>query len=305
MFRYNNTIDNGINSDIDSDIDSDSEYTDPSSSKQFNNEILMELSSNRRHRDTTSSQYNMIDAIVQHPFMERLELQEDDLHNCREKIYIIPYKITKYSTESKTEYFVEYHIPDEFLSTTTIPNSNCLDTLVDDTLTNMSGKKKLMGNTKFNDHQYLFVQVRGNDSLGERWITTWDILANKHHFGEKIQQNVIDFFIHYSTVSDLILYKQICPKPISLYTMVDETYLSYIIQNQSIQYCQRDNGSLITLNNFVETDNIKAICFVNDCEFSTNHDDLINLDGIQIKENNHVSWIFKNENEIVSYSTKK
>jgi hypothetical protein len=169
----------------------------------------------------------------------------------------------------------------------------------------MSGKKKLMGNTKFNDHQYLFVQVRGNDSLGERWITTWDILANKHHFGEKIQQNVIDFFIHYSNVSYLILYKQICPKPISLYTMVDETYLSYIIQNQSIQYCQRDNGSLITLNNFVETDNIKAICFVNDCEFSTNHDDLIDLDGIQIKENNHVSWIFKNENEIVSYSTKK
>jgi hypothetical protein len=304
MFRYNNTRDSDSGDSGDSG-DNDIEDTDSSSSNQFNNEILMELSSNRRDRDITSPQYNMIDTIVQHPFMERLKLREDDLHNCREKIYIIPYKTTKHSNEIKTEYFTEYHIPGEILSTTTIPNSNCLDTLVDDKLTNLSGRKKLMGNTKFNGHQYLFVQVRDNDGFGEHWITKWDILANRHHFGEKIQQIVIDFFIHHSTVSDLILHKQICSKPISLYTMVDETYLYFIIKNQSIQYCQRDKGPLITLNKFTETDNIKAICFVEDCVFSTNNRDLIDMGSIQIKENNKASWIFKNENEIVSYSTKK
>jgi len=299
MFWYNNNNNNTI----DDDDDEEDVYMDEIRMKSYDYD---NTNTNTNNNDTCESiQYNMIDMIVQHPFMERLELQMDVLHNCREKIRIIPYKITKHSLIDNVEYFVEYSINDDFLSTNFNSKSNLINDIVDDMLVNLSGKKKMIGYVKFKGHIYLFVQVRDNNGIEGRWITNWDILVNKHCFGEKIQQNVIDFFIHHSNVSDLIYRKQRCSKPMVLYTRIDPTYIEYINRHQSIQYCQMKKEPLITLNHYLENDNIRTICFVEDCDFSTNNRELIAQDSIQIKQDNQILWLFKNENEIVSYSTKK
>jgi hypothetical protein len=295
------------NSTIDSDDEINTSLIDISS-----NEILIPASSNALHNGTVE-ECNIMDGIVQHQFMEHLELQKNLLYASREMIYIIPYRIVKHSISDTIEYYIEYNIPGDFLSTSMIDTSVCIDTVVNEILKNMMGRKKIVGNLKYNDNQYLFVQVRNNNGLNERWITTWDILANKHYFGENIQENVVDFFIHHSTISDLILHKRVCSKPITLYSNVDESYLSYIIENQCIQYCQRERGPIIVLNtwnnnhnNINNNDsNIKIVCFVDERNFSTSEYNLINRDSIRINRNGHIYWIFKNEIEIVSYSTKK
>tara|TARA_B110000967_G_scaffold113721_1_gene116346 strand:+ start:1573 stop:2463 length:891 start_codon:yes stop_codon:yes gene_type:complete len=291
MFRYNNTIDS----------DSDNHNDDTSSIDHSVDEILIHPDHYNNAGKFNSSQYNIVDTIIQHPFIERLLLKLDDLYKCREKIYIIPYKTSKYDNN---DFFIEFYINHDFFSIELMSTNNNVCKMVDNLLENLPGRKKMVGNMKFNGHQYLFVQVRDNSGLNEKWVNEWDILGNKHYFGKKIQKNVIDFFTHNSTISDLILHKRICSKPISLYTQIDESYIPYINQNQSIQYCQRKNEPLIILNEYVENDNIRIVCFVEDCDFSTNNNELRLCDYIQIKRNKQVVWLFKNENKMVSYSIK-
>ena len=290
MFCYNNII------------DSDNEET--SSIDQSIDEILIRTEHYNNDDKINSLQYNIVDTIIQHPFMERLILKLDDLYKCREKIHIIPYKTSKCNKYGNNNCFIEFYINHDFFSIELMSTNNNVCKMVDNLLEKLPGRKKMVGNMKFNGHEHVFVQVRDNIGVNERWVNEWDILGNKHYFGKKFHKNVIDFFTYNSTISDLTLHKQICDKPISLYTYIDESYIPYVNQNQSIQYCQRKNEPLIILNKYVENDNIRIVCFVEDCDFSTKNNELKLSDYIQIKKDKQTGWVFKNENKMVSFSIK-
>ena len=93
------------NSTIDSDDEINTSLIDMSS-----NEILIPVSSNALHNGTVE-ECNIMDEIVQHQFMEHLELQKDVLYASRGMIYIIPYRIVKHSIRDTIEHYIEYNIP--------------------------------------------------------------------------------------------------------------------------------------------------------------------------------------------------
>ena len=137
----------------------------------------------------------------------------------------------------------------------------------------------------------------------------------QHYFGEKIDQNIIDFFTANCEISNLILNRRLCVKPIVLYSYADKSHTEYIKKHNSIQYCQRENDILIKLNQYKSGDNIRSICFIEDTEFSDTYGDLRTRDFIimnshksltngnqeQESSDNDIRWIFKNERNIFSH----
>lgn len=260
--------------------------------------------------ETVDVHTTLIDTIIQHPYVEKLSLDLNKLSHCREKIHLIIYRINKYG-ENTT---VEFYLTTDFLSLH-MTDGLLLATHLNDTLRHIPGTKRIKGDIIVENNIYAFVQVRDNtDHLN--WLSMWDIIVNKQYFGEKINDNVIDFFTVNGEISTLILNKKKCMSPIVLYSYTEMCHLTYINKSRSIQYCQRENSPLIRLNTYKENDNVRTICFIEDMEFSDTLDDLADNNYIIMKDGNdnmgdnknveydnssNIYWIFKNEKHIFSY----
>lgn len=323
MFRYNKLLKlvDGDSSDNDSDNDKlngGAESSDLVDDKPVMYDIQYK-------NDSTVRPGNILDTIVQHPFMEKFSINTYDSLTvdspCREKIYLIVYRINTYNTNNVVEFYLKSH----FLSTDIDIGDN-IAIAVNNTLHHVTGTKRLSGYIMVGNIRHVFVQVRNNRSSSalasapsSNWLTIWDIIVNKHYFGEKIDQNVIDFFTANCEISNLILNRRLCVKPIVLYSYADKSHTEYIKKHNSIQYCQRENDILIKLNQYKSGDNIRSVCFIEDTEFSDTYGDLRTRDfiimnsqksltnGNQEQESsdndnhNDIRWIFKNERNIFSH----
>jgi hypothetical protein len=244
----------------------------------------------------TNIHNDIFSSILRHPYIEYIDNDNLDIHknkkdNKNERNYLVIYRIKTYN---EVNHVVEFYILNDFLSSTT--NTDDVDT----ELQTIYGDKRIKGNVLFNEKKYSFVQVRNNTDTSN-WLNLWDILVYKHYFGYKICDNVIDFFKNYNEVSNLMIGTNICLKPITLYTNIEERYCEYIKRTKSIQYCQSETESLIHLRNFKEGDNIRTTCFVNDRENDKSIRELEYNDYI-VKTNvrEEIEWIFKNDNALFS-----
>jgi hypothetical protein len=314
MFRYNkisNVVGVGVGHD-----DSDSDLSDDSCDdlvikNNGPNDSSISMYDIQPKNETVDVNTTILDTIIQHPYIENLSLDLNNLSQCREKIHLIIYRINKYGQHTT----VEFYLTNDFLSLH-MTDGLILSTHLNDTLRHIPGSKRIKGNIILGNNIYAFVQVRENtDHLN--WLSMWDIIVNKQYFGEKINVNVIDFFTVNCEISTLILNKNKCMSPIVLYSYTEVCHLTYINKSRSIQYCQRENSPLIRLNTYKVNDNVRTICFIEDMEFSDTLNDLADNNYIIIKDSNHhtddsknhqdsnnsndIYWIFKNEKHIFLY----
>ena len=260
-------------------------------------------SDNDDSNEHTNINKDMFSSILRHPYIERIDEYKDDcknnnldIHkNKNERNYLVIYRIKTYNEVNSV---VEFYIVNDFLSST--KNTNNVGT----ELQMIPGDKRVKGNVLFKKKKYSFVQVRNNNDT-RHWLNLWDILVNKHYFGNNICDNVIDFFKYCGEVSNLTIGTTMCLKPITLYTNIEERYCEYITKTKSIQYCQSETESLIHLRNFKEDDNIRTICFVDDREIHDSiheleYNDYIvkNVVGGEIGE---IEWVFNNNNVLFSF----
>jgi hypothetical protein len=224
---------------------------------------------------------NIYDNIIHHPYIENLNL---DL-NKRENTKLIIYRMNKINKDTFIEYYLNI--------------INCLDdkNILLENLSHIEGSKRIKGNTYLNGSKYTIVQIRDNNKI-DNWVILWDILINKHYYGEKIDENIINFFINNYKIDDLYIKEKICKKPTVLYTVIDNKYKKYINKYNSIQYCQNERNVLIYLSEFTEGDNVRNICFVEDIEIDN---DLVNKNYIIERKDEKYWWIFKNDYNIISF----
>ena len=265
-------------------------------------------SDNDDSNEHTNINKDMFRSILRHPYIERIDEYNDDckdnnldIHkNKNERNYLVIYRIKTYNEVNPV---VEFYILNDFLSST--KNIDKVGT----ELQMILGDKYVKGTVLFKEKKYSFVQVRNNNDT-RHWLNLWDILVHKHYFGNKICDNVIDFFKEHGEVTTLMIGKTICLKPITLYTNIEERYCEYIKRTKSIQYCQIETESLIHLRNFKEDDNIRTICFVDDREINDSIHELEYNNYIvknktreeigEIGEIGEIEWIFKNDNALFS-----
>lgn len=258
--------------------------------------------------NTDNESHNLLYNIVQHPFIDNIIFDENMLIN---EFYIIIYRINIFNGF----HYVEYYIDNEFIKLSFKNKSKLID-LHNDIyyITNIEtdGLKKIKGCYNYNNSNFVFVQVRENSQNMEKWVNLWDIIINNYFFDKIFNNDIIDFFIHNSNISNLILNEQICLKPSIFYCRVDDKYIEYINKHKSIQYCQKSNytyGPIIKLNEeYVKNDNVRIICFVDFDDFDDIDDSKINNDLLQVKDfifdkSNNI-WLFKNEYKLLIHTIK-
>ena len=320
MFRYNKLLKLVGSYSSDSDNNSEESNAGAESNELVDDKAVMY--DIHYKNDSTLRPGNILDTIVQHPFMEKISTNTYDSLTvdspCREKIHLIVYRINTYNANNVVEFYLKSH----FLSTDIDIGDN-IAAAVNNTLHHITGTKRLSGYIMIGNIRHVFVQVRNNRSSSapsSNWLTIWDIIVNKHYFGEKIDQNVIDFFTANCEISNLLINRRLCIKPIVLYSYADKSHTEYIKKHNSIQYCQRENDILIKLNQYKSGDNIRSICFIEDAEFSDTYGGLRERDFIIMNNSNKsqitgnqdqeqessdnntdIRWIFKNERNIFSH----
>lgn len=295
MFRYNKLLKM---------IDSDDDVDDVDNLIDDENTTFDIQSKNGEYK----TQGSLLDSIIQHPFMETISIDINTTTTKREKYNIIVYRLGTYGTNK----VVEFYLSHEFLSVHLEIGDNISSNVID-ALRHVAGVKRVLGQLEFDSNRYIFVQTRNNTDMSN-WLNIWDIVCNKHYFGDKLSNIVVDFFTSHIELGTLIQNKRTCILPIVLYSYVDEHHLEYIRKNNSIQYCQREKDTLIRLNRYKLGDNIRTICFVEDTEFSNTYHDLLNRDYILIDQSNeqqnnddtnvsndNIKLIFKNETRIFSH----
>ena len=316
MFRYNKLLKLVGSYSSDSDNNSEESNAGAESNELVDDKAVMY--DIHYKNDSTLRPGNILDTIVQHPFMEKISTNTYDSLTvdspCREKIHLIVYRINTYNANNVVEFYLKSH----FLSTDIDIGDN-IAAAVNNTLHHITGTKRLSGYIMIGNIRHVFVQVRNNRSSSapsSNWLTIWDIIVNKHYFGEKIDQNVIDFFTANCEISNLLINRRLCIKPIVLYSYADKSHTEYIKKHNSIQYCQRENDILIKLNQYKSGDNIRSICFIEDAEFSDTYGGLRERDFIimnsqkspisgnqdqEPSDNDNIKWVFKNERNLFSH----
>lgn len=271
-----------------------------------NNYILPKDEDNNNHHSS-----NILNDIVQHPFINTLStnidsfsLKDNDIQACN----IILYRIRHYNDYHYVEYYVPYNTQNkcrEIVKYNNYSYSDCLVKYVNDHIDHIGGRKRLKGYILYNNELFGIVQVRDTNinTNTNHWITLWDIIAYKQVFREKIQNNIIYFFMEYNRLSALYINNHQCIMPMILYCNIPTTYSEYIQNTGSIQYCQRENGPLIILNNNYtsEYNNIRNLCFIQDIDFSITNDIQQDKSYSVNKYENILQYIFKTDEYIISY----
>lgn len=240
----------------------------------------------------------LLNEIVQHPYIDSLSYNLKELTKCKDKQYLVVYRIHRYGWNN----VVEFHLIDKFRFVEA-HNHNDIFGLVRTILHDLQGIKHIKGHLNYNDEQYLFIQIRDNDET-KNWMTIWDIIVNKHYFGKEINDTIVDFFAHNCEISNLIMGSSALTllKPIILYTNIHERYFEHVKQTRSIQYCYDKIEPLIRLRKYKQHDNVRTICFINDKEFSNGFTELAKNQHVILKiENEEQYWVFKNETNIFSF----
>jgi|TARA_B110000285_G_scaffold113055_1_gene128316 hypothetical protein len=235
---------------------------------------------------------NYLDDILEHPFIDSLE---SNTYPCNGSLVnLVLYRINRFNEFD----FVEYYLLNgQFLS---IILSH--DSKKDIESIPLLGKKRLKGGLMLNGENYLMIQVMNtNDNIG--WITIWDVIVNESVYGEKIQQREMLFFRENNTMSNLIIKNKVVSKPIILYCLVDDKYLNYIQNTNTVQFCQDKHTNLITLGDYIENDNVRNICFVDDCDLKYDISNELNISDYIILKGSTIKWIFKDDKKIISYAT--
>jgi hypothetical protein len=303
MFHYNKLLELvDIEDDTDGQDDNDLNEEHDNLLIVENNKYKYDIQSKHDLDEIPDNHTTILDTIIRHPFMENKFIDVNKQTTSREKISLIIYRIGIYGINK----VVEFYLIDDFLSIQLELGDN-MKTIVLDTLKYIPGDKRIKGGIDFESTRFILVQVRDNTDASN-WINIWDIISNKHYFGDTFTEDVINFFTTNIEISNLLLHKRICMKPIVLYSCIDKCHSEYITKNKSIQYCQRDNDPLIRLNSYNRGDNIRTICFIEDKKFSDTYTDLLTCDYIIMNRPNEQLaididniWIFKNETHIFSY----
>ena len=232
---------------------------------------------------------NYLDDMLEHPFIDSLESNTYPLKATN--INIVLYRLNKFNEIDYIEYYL---LNGQFLSITTSYDSD-----YDIESIPLQGKKRLKGYLTLNDEKFLVVQLMDNNDIN--WITLWDILVNESVYREKIQQNVISFFRMNNTMSNLIMKNKVISKPIILYCLVDDKYLNYIQKTNTVQFCQDKHTNLITLGDYNDNDNVRNVCFIDDCDLKYDIDIDLNVSDYIILKGHTNKWIFKDDRRIISY----
>jgi hypothetical protein len=255
----------------------------------------------RQLYDTQHTSATILNDILQHPYIDKIPFNMDEITTYRDKLHLIVYRINNYNGH----YVVEFHIIDDFISISMKQLDDPLK-VVTSTLIKLQGSKRIKGHLKMEGLDYLFIQVRDNNDT-DNWMTIGDIIVNKHYFEREINPHVIHFFVRNCEISNLMRGSSstVYSNPIILYTNIEDKHVEYVKKSRSIQYCQRENGPLIRLRKFKKNDNIRTICFVDDVEFSDAYSKLaghnyIIMNADEKPDTEGPIWIFKNEMDIFS-----
>lgn len=241
---------------------------------------------------------SLLNSIVQHPFIDGLGVNLDNISVNKHKLVLVLYRINKYNKY----YFVEYYLPNgKFITPILADNENLLYN-IKNILSDIPGVKRIKGTWTTNDSCYMFIQVR-NNKLPPYWLVTWDILANKHLYGMSIPQNTYEIILKINKCDNLYLNNQLCIKPVVLYCNVENRHCEYVNKHNTVQYCMKEDGPLIKLHNYQDNDNVRNICFINDIDINITMtlSDLIYLPHIIIRDGLINTWIFRSDYNIKSF----
>lgn len=243
-----------------------------------------------------SNTFNICNNIVEYPFIDNLNENLTQLLN-QKNIYLIIYKISNF----KNLNYITYYLNDKMkLPVISLNNLHIytLEQKINDLLISIKGIKRVKGTFSYLNTNYLVIQIRNNNEY-LNWLTYNDIVVNKHYFDLTIDSNIIDLFKYNSKIGNLILNKELCIKPLSFYSKVDEKYLNYITKYNSMQYCVNMNEdlniSLIEVGKYEPSFNVRVLCFINDIDIYNSN---LKIDDY-IFDLNKEKWIFKNENKIL------
>jgi hypothetical protein len=262
-------------------------------------------------KNDNSKPNNILNNIVQHPFIDSLSININliSLNNNTQTCNIILYRYRSYNNY----HYIEYYLPcntetnqREIITNNIYSKGDCLITYINENRNDIIGTKRLKGYITYNNELFGVIQVRdtnnSNDINNNDWITLWDIIVYKQVFREKIQKNIIEFFLTHHSISSLYVNNYQCVMPIILYCNIPEIYSKYIQNTNSIQYCKKENGPLIFLSNNYknEDNNVRNICFIQDVDFSVTQEKLLDKTYIINKYDNKLQYIFKTDEYIIS-----
>lgn len=282
------------------------------------------------YHESPQNNGSILNDIIQHPFIDTLPTDVNlftDLNclNNSVKYNVILYRIQHHNDNHYVEFYLPYHSNEylfniEYYSAEnidkSISNSNLLEYLKKH-IQHIPGVKRFKGHIIHNNMVYSIVQVRDKNIVDisnnmksnhsyynyNNWLTLWDIIAYKHVFREKIDNSIVDFFVKNYKIACLFLDKKRCLIPMILYCSVADKHNTFIKQNKSVQYCQRENDPIVYLNcdYLLELNNVRNVCFIEDTDIYTNMNMLRNKSYIILKSQNNLDYLFKNDDNIISY----
>jgi len=259
---------------------------------------------------------NFFNNIIEHPFVDTISSDYGEILKCNvnKTFNILVYRINNTHDLPYIEFYLDNFQSFQSITLGYIDNINEMNSEINKQLQN-KGMKKAQGIIKYNEEDYLIIQNRyynnnnnnNNSNIYQysNWLTIYDIIKNKHYFGEYINQYIINFFIANFHLSDLFINDKLVMSPTILYTHVDIKYLNSVSNHNSIMFCQPDIiDSYVKLRTYRNEDNIRTICFIDDIVYSDNINALEYCSFIMMKtyNNNNCNipeWIFRNENKII------
>ena len=249
----------------------------------FNGFIEKEINMNENNEihEKRIEYSNINESLLYHPYTEDLSNYE----YTNGKTRLILYRINNCNKYN----FIEYYLNDIYCE--------CDKEIILKNLIYLPGRKNIKGKIKEGDSMFTIIQIRDNKNK-ENWVTLWDIIINKHYYGEKIDNKLVSFMLNNNKLDNLFIKDKICNKPIILYCFVDEKYKNYINKYNSVQYCQDTRNILINLSEYKPGYNVRNICFLHDREIDN---DLKNNDFIVERNEEGYKWIIKNDKNIISF----
>ena len=261
---------------------------------------------------------NLLNNIIQHPFIDNLPVFTNNIHYKKySKINIIFYRINYSNKIPFIEYYFENLNSFSFMDNSNYKTFNKLN----DDIYNYFEKFSIINGTKIiegaieDNELYIIVKIKINNSNYnyKNWLTIYDIVVNKHFFGINISTHIINFFIKYFNMSSLFLDGKPLIKPIILYNFISRKYLKCVENTNSLLFCNDNYNSYVKLRFFKNNDNLRAICLIDDIEYTNDINNILYSDYILVKciedaninENEYINeWLFRNEKRNI-YIVKK